>query len=188
MTTFETLIENSYKFPFCFTVAKCRDDRKMIWVNDKFFELTGYSKEEAIGRNCNFLQGEHTDCDHITNIRESFLKEHVVFQDILNYKKNKQMFVNRLIILPIKFRGEKYFIGMQNEIRQIDSLDELKKIKFLSYKDIDLDQSDIAHYVNNPLAIFVASQNRSFQDRELYALERLNNFLMRINSKEYPKI
>ena len=58
------------------------------------------------------------------------------------------MFVNRLIILPIKFRGEKYFIGMQNEIRQIDSLDELKKIKFLSYKDIDLDQSDIAHYVN----------------------------------------
>ena len=49
MTTFETLIENSYKFPFCFTVAKCRDDRKMIWVNDKFFELTGYSKEKQSG-------------------------------------------------------------------------------------------------------------------------------------------
>ena len=31
-------------------------DAPMVYVNDAFLRLTGYSREECIGRNCRFLQ------------------------------------------------------------------------------------------------------------------------------------
>ena len=36
-------------------------DNPIIYVNPAFERLTGYSAEEAIGRNCRFLQGPETD-------------------------------------------------------------------------------------------------------------------------------
>jgi PAS domain S-box-containing protein len=32
-----------------------------VFVNDAFCELTGYDREEVIGRNCRFLQGPQSD-------------------------------------------------------------------------------------------------------------------------------
>lgn len=36
-------------------------DHPIIYANEAFERLTGYSCEEAVGRNCRFLQGEGTD-------------------------------------------------------------------------------------------------------------------------------
>ena len=33
-------------------------------------QMTGYSREEVIGRNCRFLQGPDTDRDTVARIRE----------------------------------------------------------------------------------------------------------------------
>ncbi|NHC16550.1 PAS domain-containing protein, partial [Motilibacter deserti] len=45
-----------------FTVADARaEDMPLIWVNPAFTATTGYSFEEAVGRNCRFLQGDATD-------------------------------------------------------------------------------------------------------------------------------
>lgn len=45
-----------------FTVADARtDDFPLVWVNPAFTATTGYAFEEAVGRNCRFLQGPGTD-------------------------------------------------------------------------------------------------------------------------------
>ncbi len=36
-------------------------DDPIIFANNAFLELSGYEREEVLGRNCRFLQGEQTD-------------------------------------------------------------------------------------------------------------------------------
>ncbi len=38
-----------------------RPDNPLVYVNDSFCALTGYARDEVIGRNCRFLQGPQTD-------------------------------------------------------------------------------------------------------------------------------
>ena len=47
------------------------DDIPLVFVNNAFIKLTGYSEEEVIGRNCRFLQGPDTDPQAIQRIRDA---------------------------------------------------------------------------------------------------------------------
>lgn len=38
-------------------------DNPIIFVNDAFLRLTGYSRDETLGRNCRFLQGPGTNTE-----------------------------------------------------------------------------------------------------------------------------
>jgi len=46
-----------------------QDDNPIIFANRAFLEMTCYSAEELIGRNCRFLQGKDTDRDTVDTIR-----------------------------------------------------------------------------------------------------------------------
>jgi PAS domain-containing protein len=37
------------------------DDNPVVFANDSFCKLTGYDRDEILGRNCRFLQGAETD-------------------------------------------------------------------------------------------------------------------------------
>jgi len=93
-------------------------DNPMIYVSDEFERQTGYPAEEAIGRNCRFLQGPDTKPDAIEAIRHA-LKARTSFTiDILNYKKDGAPFMNRLRIRPLFDQDGKliYFVGAQNPL------------------------------------------------------------------------
>lgn len=42
------------------------NDAPIVYVSPGFIKLTGYSREECIGRNCRFLQGEDTDREEVS--------------------------------------------------------------------------------------------------------------------------
>lgn len=93
-------------------------DNPMIFVSEEFERQTGYSADEAVGRNCRFLQGEDTDPHAIEAIRQGLKAETRFTIDILNYHKDGTPFVNRLRIRPIY--GENgnllFFAGAQNPV------------------------------------------------------------------------
>ncbi len=93
-------------------------DNPMIYVSDEFELQTGYSPEEAIGRNCRFLQGPDTDPHAVQAIREA-LKARTTFTiDLVNYRKDGVPFLNRLRIRPLFDEdGELlYYVGAQNPV------------------------------------------------------------------------
>ena len=93
-------------------------DNPMIYVSEEFEGQTGYTPEEALGRNCRFLQGPDTDPDAIRAIHHA-LKARTTFTiDILNYHKSGEPFMNRLRIRPLlDDEGEfLYFVGAQNPV------------------------------------------------------------------------
>lgn len=93
-------------------------DNPMIYVSDEFEDQTGYSPEEAVGRNCRFLQGPETSPHAIEAIRHALRAETQFMIDILNYRKDGTAFVNRLRIRPIYDADGQllFFAGAQNPV------------------------------------------------------------------------
>lgn len=101
------------------TIADARPpDRPLIYVNAGFERLTGYSREEVLGRNCRFLQGAGTEADTVTEIRTAIQKGEECTVEILNYRKDGTPFWNRLAITPVEdVSGEiTHFIGIQSDV------------------------------------------------------------------------
>ncbi len=93
-------------------------DNPMIYVSDEFEAQTGYTPQEAIGKNCRFLQGPETNQNAIEAIRKGLKAETRFTIDILNYRKDGSPFVNRLRIRPIydPIGNLMYFAGAQNPV------------------------------------------------------------------------
>jgi PAS domain S-box-containing protein len=93
-------------------------DNPMIFVSDEFEDQTGYKPEEALRRNCRFLQGQDTNPHAIEAIRQGLKAETRFTIDILNYRKDGSPFLNRLRIRPI-YDGDgrlMFFAGAQNPV------------------------------------------------------------------------
>jgi len=94
------------------------DDNSIVYVNRGFTEMTGYSREETVGRNCRFLQGPETDPASVRELREAVEAEESVTTEILNYTKDGEPFWNLLEISPVtNDAGETVnFVGFQRQI------------------------------------------------------------------------
>ncbi|GGJ11974.1 hypothetical protein GCM10008995_22310 [Halobellus salinus] len=95
-----------------------RADNPMIYVNDAFVEMTGYSREEALGENCRFLQGAHTDPERVNRVREAIDAEEPVSVTLRNYRKDGTEFWNHLEIAPVATdAGEVVnYVGFQQDV------------------------------------------------------------------------
>jgi PAS domain S-box-containing protein len=77
-------------------------DNPIIFVNDAFSALTGYGREEAVGRNCRFLQGPDTNQDDLLRLREAVAEGRGVEVEVLNYRKDGASFWNGLSVSPVR--------------------------------------------------------------------------------------
>ncbi len=103
------------------TIAEARTShRRIIYANEGFVRLTGYTTAESVGRNCRFLQGPETNPATIEAIRAALREHRPCTVEILNYKKSGVPFWNRLSITPLRDDdGEvTHYIGVQSDITE----------------------------------------------------------------------
>ncbi|PYZ99171.1 biphenyl 2,3-dioxygenase [Alteribacter lacisalsi] len=102
------------------------DDHPIIFANRAFETMTGYMKEEIIGRNCRFLQGPDTEVEKVNEIRHSIREKKAVSVTIKNYRKNGEVFWNELHIDPVRdAENDKwYFIGIQKDVTEYEKAKE----------------------------------------------------------------
>lgn len=93
-------------------------DNPIVGCNDAFMELTGYGKDEIIGRNCRFLHGPGTEPELTEQLRTGIAARVPVMVEILNYKRDGTPFRNAVMVAPIfDAAGElEWFLGSQVEI------------------------------------------------------------------------
>uniref|UniRef100_A0A0E0GYU2 non-specific serine/threonine protein kinase n=1 Tax=Oryza nivara TaxID=4536 RepID=A0A0E0GYU2_ORYNI len=90
-------------------------DNPIIFASDSFLELTEYTREEILGRNCRFLQGPETDQGTVDKIREAIRERKEITVQLINYTKSGKKFWNLFHLQPMRDqKGElQYFIGVQ---------------------------------------------------------------------------
>ncbi|BCM82819.1 PAS domain-containing protein [Methylobacterium indicum] len=76
-------------------------DNPIVFVNDAFSKLTGYTRDEILGRNCRFLQGPETNRDDVAKVRDAIERRVSIEIDLQNYKKSGETFWNRLLVSPV---------------------------------------------------------------------------------------
>ena len=78
-----------------------QNDNPIVFANEAFLALTGYTREELIGRNCRLLQGPETDRASIALVRDAVRDLRDVNVDLLNYRKDGSTFWNALYVSPV---------------------------------------------------------------------------------------
>jgi len=94
------------------------DDNPIIYVNAAFERLTGYRRDEVVGRNCRFLQGPLTDPRDVGALRDAVACETRIEIDLLNHRKDGSAFWNRLLVAPVFDAAgtARYFIASQHDV------------------------------------------------------------------------
>ncbi|XP_058768185.1 phototropin-2-like isoform X1 [Vicia villosa] len=101
-------------------------DCPIIFASDSFLELTEYTREEILGRNCRFLQGPETDQATVSRIRDAIKDQREITVQLINYTKSGKKFWNLFHLQPMRDqKGElQYFIGVQ-----LDGSDHLEPLR-----------------------------------------------------------
>lgn len=94
------------------------DGPRIVYVNDAFTDLTGYTPEEVIGKSPRLLQGAQTDPATRERIRQALLAHAPIREQILNYTKGGQEYWLDLNIVPLRNAwGEvTYFVAIERDI------------------------------------------------------------------------
>ena len=106
-------------------------DMPIVFANKAFETISGYSREEVIGRNCRFLQGIDRDQEARTMLRTAINGCQPVEVTLRNYRKNGELFYNHLAITPLFDEAGNviYYLGVQYDVTdQVNAEQEIDRL------------------------------------------------------------
>ena len=104
-------------------------DYPLVYVNDAWEEITGYDREEVLGRNPRILQGPKTDPEAVEALATAFENETSVTVELRNYRRDGTPFWNELTLAPIHDRNGDLFlyVGFQDDVTSRKNAEELAR-------------------------------------------------------------
>ena len=112
----------------------------LIYANQEFCRLTGYSKSEVLGRNCRFLQGPDTELSGVAALVHALRNGKDCAVRITNYKRSGATFVNMLSLRAVRDSSDtrRFCIGVQCESTRLrQRVDALLRLLPLGFKSTE---------------------------------------------------
>jgi PAS domain S-box-containing protein len=107
------LMESSYDSILITDATKAA---KIVYANNAFKTLTGYSPSEVIGKTPRILQGPGTDRKVIDRLGKALRKGGKFEGRAINYRKDRTPFIMYWRVMPVKTAGKaKLWIAIQRE-------------------------------------------------------------------------
>ncbi|MDI6803655.1 MAG: PAS domain S-box protein [Bacteroidota bacterium] len=113
------------------------------WVNNAFTLLSGYSKEEVIGKNPRFLKSNKLDPKFYQDLWETILAGHIWSGRLENLRKNGTSYIDESIITPVTDNNSEitHFIAIKQDVTdRIKTENQLKELeqKYRSFFEDDV--------------------------------------------------
>jgi PAS domain S-box-containing protein/diguanylate cyclase (GGDEF)-like protein len=91
----------------------------LLYVNKAFERLTGYTRNEVMGKDCRYLQGNERDQPEIARIRAAIEAGEPVDATLRNYRRDGSAFWNNLSLRPARIRDDLFFVGILRDVSAI---------------------------------------------------------------------
>jgi len=93
-------------------------DNPIVYASQGFLNLTGYSLDQILGRNCRFLQGPETDPKTVERIRNAIEQGDDLSVCLLNYRVDGSTFWNQFFIAALRDAAGNItnFVGVQCKV------------------------------------------------------------------------
>lgn len=116
--------------------------KKILWVNDAFTNITGYSPGEAMGKiPGTILQGPESEIEAIRRMKKALQEQVPIKETISNYRKNGDIYPCRLVIYPVFDQENKLtnFIAFEVDGNEVSEDEGIPLLDFnLKYKNSGL--------------------------------------------------
>ncbi|MGQ9927310.1 MAG: PAS domain S-box protein [Chloroflexaceae bacterium] len=133
-------------------------DPRIVFLNDAFERVTGYTRAEALGRSPRLLQGARTQRSELDRVRAALERREFVRVRVINYKKSGAEFWNDFSIIPlINDQGQcTHFVSIQRDVTEQVALEEqLRQAQRL--EAIGQLTGGVAHDFNNLLTVILGN-------------------------------
>lgn len=163
------IFDHSYNSVVITTPFLGGEHPKILYVNDAFTQMSGYEKDEIIGKTPRILQGEKTDREVLDRLKECLINEEYFEGKAINYTKEGREYWVEWNISPVydKEKNLIAFLSLQKDISVPQKL--LNHIK-LFQKAIDQNHDAIALFNAKGDYIYV---NKSYTQRTGYSVVEL---------------
>ena len=91
-------------------------DQNIIWVNEGFTTMTGYSKAFALHKTPRFLQGKNTSETSRNRIRKKIAQDEPFKEVIINHRKDKSTYKCEVKIFPLFSEETTHYIAFEKQV------------------------------------------------------------------------
>lgn len=119
-------ISNSYKEAIDESniILRMDLDKKIVYANEAFYKISGYSKEELIGKDYSFLKHVGLTQKEFDRKYKEIFSGNIWKGKISNYKKNGDIFHCSVTMYPLKDKKGNVieYMGIRHDITEIENL------------------------------------------------------------------
>ncbi|WP_395622066.1 PAS domain-containing protein [Sphingomonas daechungensis] len=126
------LRESIHHSPIPTIVTDCRlADNPIVEANDAFLDLTGYRRNDVMGKNCRFLAGKGTEPEAQDVLRTAVASGEPAIVELTNYRKDGSAFRNAVMLAPVRAEDGSVamFIGSQMEVAAVSRPRQAKALE-----------------------------------------------------------
>lgn len=93
---------------------------RIVWMNDAFSQLTGYTREDLIGQTPRILQGEETSRAALDRVRTALNQGEPVQAETVNYRKDGSSYIVSWQIAPVFNEANEltHWVSIQHDVTE----------------------------------------------------------------------
>lgn len=151
-------------------------DMPIIYVNEAFQQITGYSLADVRGKNCRFLHRDDRDQPALEVLRQALKKRLSCNVTLRNYRKDGEMFWNELRVSPVYDQDGTitHYIGIQNDISRRKEMEQAFEHSELRYRQM-FEENRAVKLLIDPQTGQIVNANSAAVDFYGYPRQRLTS-------------
>lgn len=145
---------------------------RIVFVNEAFVRLTGYTRAEVTGQSPSLLDGPSTDAGELSRIRAAMDRFEPVHAELIEYTKSGQPYWGEIVITPVAATGERctHFVSIERDIserrRSEEALRELNASleDRVRHRTLELERArELAEQANRAKSSFLATMSHEIR-------------------------